>query len=291
MLHFKSIFFDFPITIVVDVLPCLPGTMLESQVCVCENAIITTTTDCNGKNATVTKEGPNWIGNYDNCTIVYTQCPFDYCIQSSVTYPLDDPDRQCALNRSGLLCGGCDEGLSLMLGSNKCGQCTNDYLSLIIPFSLAGIALVIILIVLNITVTVGTINGLLFFANVVKIYQPLLLGTDNVPVLSQFISWINLDLGIETCFFAGMNACAKTGLQLVFPFYLWLLILLMISLSRRFSKLSQLVGNNAVPVLCTLLLLSYTKLLRTVIVIFNYATPTCSSGRVWFRDGTVSYFS
>ena len=185
------------------------------------------------------------------------------------------------------MCGGCDEGLSLMLGSNKCGECTNDYLSLIIPFSLAGIALVVLLIVLNITVTIGTINGLLFFANVIKIYQPLLLGTDNIPILSPFISWINLDLGIETCFFAGMNACAKTGLQFVFPLYLWLLILLIILLSRRFSKLSQLIGNNAVPVLCTLLLLSYTKLLRTVISIFIYPglSKNCIDHLVWYTDG------
>uniref|UniRef100_A0A1X7V323 Right handed beta helix domain-containing protein n=1 Tax=Amphimedon queenslandica TaxID=400682 RepID=A0A1X7V323_AMPQE len=286
---FESNFYQPPLLINVHIRPCLLGTSLSQQsgVCECDDFINSATTSCNSTTAVVTKDGSSWIGSYNNCTtiIYYQYCPYDYCIQSSVNYSLDDPDKQCALNRSGLLCTQCNEGLSLMLGSNKCGECTNDYLSLIIPFSLAGIALVILIIVLNITVTVGTINGLLFFANVVKIFQPILLGTDNTPVLSQFIAWINLDLGIETCFFDGMNVCAKIGLQFVFPFYLWLLILLIIVLSGRFSKLSQLIGNNAVPVLCTLLLLSYTKLLRTVISIFTYANPssTCT-GILWYNN-------
>ena len=48
----------------------------------------------------------------------------------------------CLHNRSALLCGQYDEGLSLMLSLNQCGQCTYDYLALIIPFGLAGIVLV-----------------------------------------------------------------------------------------------------------------------------------------------------
>uniref|UniRef100_A0A1X7UE90 Right handed beta helix domain-containing protein n=1 Tax=Amphimedon queenslandica TaxID=400682 RepID=A0A1X7UE90_AMPQE len=289
-IHFETNFFQPPLIIDVNVLPCLPGTYLsqQSHVCECDNSIKNATISCNGTGAVVIKEGNSWIGpNYNNCTnIVYQFCPYDYCIQSQVTFPLNESDRQCALNRSGLLCGRCSEGLSLMLGSNNCGECTNDYLSLIIPFSLAGVVLVILLLVLNLTVTVGTINGLLFFANVIKINQPLFYGTDSVPVLSQFISWINLDLGIKTCFFAGMTTCTKTALQFVFPFYLWFLILLIIFLSRRFSKLSQLIGKNSVPVLCTLLLLSYTKLLRTIISIFIVANPssTCT-GFVWYNSG------
>ena len=295
-----------PIIISVDIKQCLPGTTLsqQSHVCECDQSVI----NCNGINATVMKNEPSWIAVYNksNCTriIVYPFCPYDYCKQSSVTFSLSDPDKQCAFNRSGLLCGACDQNLSLMLGSNKCGECTNDYLALIIPFALAGIILVILLIALNLTVTVGAINGLLFFSNVVKIYQPLLFGIDNVPVLSQFISWINLDLGIETCFANGLNSFYKSLLQFAFPFYLWFLIILIIKLSQSFSKLSRVIGNNAVPVLCTLLLLSYTKLLCTVISILKYATPfryatpfknvTSSSGcigAVWYDDATEPYFS
>ena len=280
--------------IIVNIEPCLPGTYLsmESLICECNQIVIAATTSCNPVNGVVTKEGTSWVGIYDNCTLVYSPCPYDYCNQSSVNFSLSDPDMQCNphLNRVGLLCGGCAKGLSLMFGSNKCGNCTNDYLAFIIPFSLAGIVLVILIIALNLTVTTGTINGLLFFTNVVKIYQSLFFGTGNIPVLKQFIYWINLDFGIETCFIANMNSCVKIGLQFVFPFYLWFLIILIILLSRRFSKLSRLIGNNAVPTLCTLLLLSYTKLLLTVVSIFTFSKTSCTQELVWFIDGTVSYY-
>ena len=72
-------------------------------------------------------------------------------------------------NQSGLLCWQYHEGFSLMLGSNQCRQCTNDHLALIILFGLAGIALVAFIIGLNITVSLSTVNGLIFYANVVKI--------------------------------------------------------------------------------------------------------------------------
>ena len=35
-------------------------------------------------------------------------------------------------------------------------------------------------------------------------------------VLNVFIAWLSLDFGIESCFYSGMNAYAKTWLQLVF---------------------------------------------------------------------------
>ena len=152
------------------------------------------------------------------------------------------PSKQCLLNRSGILCGQCAEGLSLMLGSNQCGQCTNDYIALIIPFAVAGIALTAFVIVLNLTVSVGTINGLIFYANIVKIYEAIFFPNGSIPILSQFISWLNLDLGIETCFFDGMNSCSKTWLQFIFICYVWFLLMLVIILSKYSSKVVWLVG-------------------------------------------------
>ena len=283
-----------PITVTLNKLQCLPGTSLDSNNGVCE-CDLPSNFNCIGYDAQVTKEDQSWIAAYSNTintcmgTIVCQFCPYDYCVQSKIKFTLSDPDKQCADNRSGLLCGKCDVGLSLMLGSNKCGECTNDYIALIIPFSLAGVALVILLIVLNLTVAVGTVNGLLFFANIIRIYNPLFHGISNIPVLRLFISWINLDLGIETCFFDGLNSFYKNLLQFVFPLYLWILILLIILLSQKFSKFSQKIGNNSVPVLCTLLLLSYTKLLRTVISICIYARPSNCSGVLWYNDATEPY--
>lgn len=259
----------------------------KTQKCECDfdwrnDASIT----CNELNGTFTRAGLTWIGVCeDNCTIKSQFC--EYCKFPTINLYLNDSDVQCDLNRTGIRCGECAQGLGLMLGSNRCKDCSNGYIALTILFALAGVVLVIFIILMNLTVTVGAINGFLFFANVVKMYQPIFIGFNDFPVLSQLISWVNLDLGIETCFFAGMNACVKSGLQFIFPFYVWFLILIIIFLSRKFSRLSQLIGNNAVPVLCTLILLSYTKLLRNIVDIFSYSR-VCSQ-IVWYNNPRVQY--
>ena len=65
-------------------------------------------------------------------------CPLDYCTSESKYINLNDPDKQCNVNRSGLLCGKCKKGLSLVLGSSQCKECRNNYLALFIPFALVG---------------------------------------------------------------------------------------------------------------------------------------------------------
>ena len=296
--------------ITVNVSPCPNGFCLSKNtfICNCEYAMasVGTIQSCNASNNLITKtSGSLWLNGTDVCTMSYSSCPFDYCINDMIpTFNLSNPNEQCAHNRGGISCGNCSNGMSLMLGSNKCANCANtNNVALIIPFGLLGILLVVLVIALNLTVTVGTINGLLFFANVIKIYQPLVTNFDKIPILSQFISWINMDFGIETCFYDGMGSCGKTGLQFVFPVYLFMLFLIIIALSRWFSKFARLIGSNSVPVLCTLLLLSFTKLLRTVLLIFSYTrlhkykcneveSATCndSSETLWFIDGNYKYF-
>ena len=107
-----------------------------------------------------------------------------------------------------------------MLGSNQCGQCTNYYIALIISLAVAGIALIAFIIALNLTVSVGTLNGLIFYANIVNIYEPIFFPNGPVKLFSQFFSSLNLDLDIETCFIEGYS---KTWPQFIIPAYVWFL--------------------------------------------------------------------
>ena len=101
--------------------------------------------------------------------ILYKTCPTGYCTNDTVDITLDNTDIQCASNRDGLLCGKCSNGYSLMLGSSKCKKCSNTYLTLLIPFAVAGIALVIFLSFLRLTVATGMINSLILYANIVQV--------------------------------------------------------------------------------------------------------------------------
>ena len=230
-----------------------------------------------------------------NCTVVISDCPFDYCtIDSDVYFNLNDStDRQCAYNRTGTLCGQCQEGLSLMLGSNACYKCTNTYLFLLMAFIIAGIVLVSCLITFNMTVSVGTINGLLFYVNIIKLNEAVFFPNGSIPVISHFISWMNLDFGFEVCFFNGLNGYWKTWLQFVFPFYVWLIAILIIIISRKSIRISQYLCSNIISVLATLILMSFTKILRNVTNALAVTKLHCDKYQefVWSIDGNVNYMS
>ena len=76
------------------------------------------------------------------------------------------------MNRFGILCGECQSEYSLALASNICLLCSDNVnLALLIFFAAAGILLVLFIEVLDMTVSQGTINGLIFYANIVWAYQ------------------------------------------------------------------------------------------------------------------------
>ena len=141
---------------------------------------------------------------------------------------------------------------------------------------MAGIVLVTSLYVLNFTVTIGTINGIIFYANIVSINDSVFFVNDSVfKPLRVFISFTNLDLGIETCFYNGIDTYHKTWLQLFFPFYLIIIAVSIITASRYSTRILRLTFTRSLPVLGTLFLLSYTGVLRTVLtVLFSYSTIT-----------------
>ena len=244
-----------------------------------------------------------WI-SYVNETgyLVYPNCPFDYCLSNSPPFYPNQPngaDAQCAFDRSSLLCGSCQPGLSLSLGSSHCLPCPSYWPALLIVITiaaiLAGIALVALLLVLNMTVAVGTLNGLIFYANVVHANKSILLPFQMRNFITVFISWLNLELGIDTCYFPGMNIYIKTWLQLAFPAYVILLVVLVISISSYSTKFSNLIGKkDPVATLATLILLSYAKLLEICfkslsVGILDY--PDGFSEMLWLPDATVTYLS
>ena len=116
-------------------------------------------------------------------------------------------------------------------------------------------------------------------------------NTSILPSQYIFISWLNLDLGIETCFFDGLSAYSKVWLQFVFPVYIWSIAGLIIVLSRYSDRVAKVMGNNSVPVLATLFLLSYAKLLCTIISALSLSilTTTDGSKTVWSTDGNIDY--
>ena len=293
------------VTVYIEVKSCPRGFELNDYQCECDkrlsNRFKGIVCDINA-DTIATKESTIWLRYDENYLKVQASCPLDYCQATSDNISLENPDEQCANDRSGVICGSCQDNYSIGLGGSKCLQCTsNSPLIWLIPvFAVAGVALVALLLVCNMTISHGTLNGLIFYANVVSITR--LTSFQNCsfhPILSVFIAWLNLDFGVETCFYSGMDTYQKTWLQFAFPLYIWLLVGAIILVSHYSFTAVKVFGRNNIAILATLFLLSYTKILKTIITALNFTQVFQGSANdtsdplvpyyVWIYDGNIEY--
>ena len=162
----------------------------------------------------------------------------------------------------------CRPGSSLSLGSSGCVECSHwrqNLIGIVIAAFVGGIVLIIIVLALNMTTAVGTLNGILFYANTVSINADTYLPFSTPNVVTVFISWLNLDLGFDVCLFEGMDASDKAMIQIAFPAYVILLVTIVIVISEYSTKFAKLIGKgNPVAALATMILLSYAKFFAVI---------------------------
>ena len=190
---------------------------------------------------------------------------------------------------------GCRSDHGLSLGSSRCLQCPEKWhqilIGTVVAAFIAGIALIIFMLALNMTVAVGTLNGILFYANIVAAnadtYFLPFTTTDFVTVL---ISWLNLDIGFDICFVkaeglydVGFDQLYKALLQLAFPAYVIVLVIIVIVASECSSKFAKIIGKgNPVAVLATMILFSYAKFFDAILMSFSllYGQPALGSQNI-----------
>ena len=104
-------------------------------------------------------------------------CPLNYCKSGYKAVKIgDDPSKQCASNRTGILCGTCKVNFSLAIGSSRCIECSNSHnMALLLAFAAAGVCLVLSILALNLTVTQHIIGFIftLILSGLIKIFLPL----------------------------------------------------------------------------------------------------------------------
>ena len=276
--------------------------------CTCDSKLSPYITNCNIETSSIIRENTNsWI-TYINRTdppgyVIHPNCPFDYCKPQTdnVSINLNLPngaDAQCAFNRTGTLCGACQEHLSLSLGSSRCLPCPSHwpavFVVILLAAIIAGVLLVTALLALNMTVAVGLINGFIFYANIMSANSAVFFPSSEPSFPTVFVAWLNLDLGIDVCFFDGLDTYIKTWLQLAFPVYIISLVVIIIIVSEYSPRFAALIGRkDPIATLATLILLSYAKLLSITITALSSADisyPDGSQETVWLPDGNVKYF-
>ena len=192
--------------------------------CDCDPALSPFITNCTSATSTAIREGTNsWITYINDSDppgfVIHPNCPYDYCKPQTkkviINFNLPKgEDSQCAFDRTGTLCGGCKENLSLSLASSRCVPCHTHwpavFVVILLAAVIAGILLVTVLLALNMTVSVGLINGFIFYANIVSAGSAIFFPSSEPSFPSVFVAWLNLDIGIDVCFIDGLDAYTKT---------------------------------------------------------------------------------
>ena len=284
---------------------------IDSCQCDCDSQLWPHFTNCSGyllvrdSNVWVTyinesEDSSHYLVQY----LIHPYCPYNYCHDSDamIKINLSEPngsDAQCVNNRAGLICGRCARGFSLSIGSSRCVTCPRLWplitVGIIIGSIIGGIALVALLLIFNLTVATGTLNGIILYANIVSSNSSTFFPPTVSIFIIFFISWLNLEAGFDSCFFEGLDAYWKTLLQLVFPSYIIFLVAVVIIVSEHSPRFAKMIGKrNPVATLATLILFSYTKLLGSIIsslsfTVLNY--PNDTRQLVWLPDASVGFLS
>ena len=209
----------------------------------------------------------------------------------------------CLYNREGILCGNCSTNYSIVFGSTECRQCSNWWLWTLVFYAVAGPLLIYLLYTLRLTLTTGTLNGIIFYIQIANagLYDVLSINARQCSWVVKYsmklalfvISILNLNLGFPLCFYNGMTELWKAGLSVLFPLYLLTIVVVIIILSRHSVRLSNRIAHSSVQVLVTVVHLSFTKLLLAIVDVFTpvqlYNSTMNNLINVWFNDGSVTY--
>lgn len=277
---------------------CLQGFTFENMImtCVCNQSLVDRNVQCNLDDLTLNVPDAVWVGTLadKNSTedLVVASC-FEHCRRGDKEISLQPPDydSQCreGFHRAGVLCGGCLQNYSTVLGDAKCRQCSHWSLLLVPLFGVLGVLLFLTVALLEVTVDNGWMYAVLFFSNLLVLTSPTLPSQFNVIFVPAHL--LSLELGIGICFYDGMTALHRVFIKLIFPFYLFLLMLIFTLLTRKVTVSHRF---SPVKTFVTLGMMSYTSVLSTCTEILAGVSLVTVGGERqlhWISDPNIVYFS
>ena len=282
---------------------CPTGFDLSSNKCECSKFIKSmmqkyahTNISCEIQDVSISRNNYFWMGMIDNKTLGFSAiCPLGYCT-STKSFSINDdlPKHMCVQHRTGKICGSCETNYSVVFGRNTCHKCSSLSLLNILGIAVLGIVLVIIMYSLQLTLDKGTVGGVIFYANtlIIGIFYSHDIKHSDYGYHVTYVYLINLSINFKLCFFNGMTEVVKVGFKFIFPIYIWLLVCIIVIVSRYSTRISNLTSKRSVQVLTTLVHLSLARFLLTVMEIFAFVQLHLENGKtevVWLASGDVPY--
>ena len=273
------------VNLTIELSLCHPGFWQypKSEKCECYSTI-KDVVFCSGNSSTI-KRG-YWFGNVTEKPTV-TVCPIHYCnftcCESSNGYYHLSPvrDNQCRSHRSGTACGSCSDGYTLSFDSTECvsiKNCTAGHTILVILLSITYWIVMVtsVFAIMYYKVGIGYLYGITYYYSVVDILLSQNLHVNRglyltVSMMSSFSKITPQFLG-DLCFTTEMSGIDQQFIHYMHPLAV-ILILGIISLSARMSqKISVFISRRIIHVICLLILLSYTSIASTSLMLMRPLT-------------------
>ena len=269
------------VNLIIELSPCHPGFWQYPNSLKCECYKANDIVFCSGGSSTV-KRG-YWFGIVTgNPTVTF--CPINYCnftccVTFNGYYHLSPVrDNQCMLHRSGTACGSCEEGYTLSFDSVECinvKQCSIGQTVLIVALILLYWIIIIAAVfsMMHFKVGIGYLYVMTYYYSVMDLllnqnwYLSSALNT-TVNVMSSIAKIIPQFLG-HFCFIINMSGIDQQFIHYIHPVAISLFLVLITVLARRSLKLSSFISKGIIHVICCLLLLSYTSLATTSLLLMR----------------------
>ena len=271
------------VSLTIELSPCHPGfwqyPTSQNSKCECYNA--NDVVFCSGSNSTI-KRG-YWFGNISGKPTI-TFCPINYCnftcCETTNGYYHLSPvrDDQCRSHRSGTACGSCNENYTLSFDSVECvhvSKCSIGWTIIIILLTVLYWVIIIVAVftVMHFKVEIGYLYAIAFYYSVVDIllnynwYLSSALYT-TINFMSSIAKIIPQFLG-QFCFITSMSGIDQQFIHYIHPVAISLFLVLITVLARRSHRLSSFISKGIIHVICCLLLLSYTSLATTSLLLMR----------------------
>ena len=273
------------VRLIAELSPCHSGFHYDSadEKCVCydDSDIVS----CSGSTSTI-KRG-YWFGIVEGKTTVAT-CPNNYCdftcCETTNGFYRLSPMRlnQCSSHRSGTACGSCEEGYTLSYDSAKCvsvdDKCTTGQTVLVIVLSVIYwiVLVVVVFVVTYYHVEIGYFYVITYYYSMLDVLldQHLYVSQGLFTVVSIMSSTAKVTpqfLG-QLCLVKEMSGIDQQFIHYVHPLAVTIIVG-MICLSARMSyRFSAFVSRGVIRVICFLLLLSYTSVATTSLLLLRSLT-------------------
>ena len=271
------------VNITIELSPCHPGFWQypNSTKCECYNA--SDIVFCSDTHRSSTIRRGYWFGSVTGKPTV-TFCPINYCnftcCETSNGYYHLSPVRynQCRPHRSGIACGSCKEGYTLSFDSVECvhvEDCSTGGTILVLVLVLLYWIVIIAAVfsMMHFKVPIGYLYAIAYYYSVVDLllnqnwYLSNALNT-TINVLSSVAKIIPQFLG-QFCFITNMSGIDQQFIHYIHPVAVSLFLGMITVLARRSRRLSLKISAGIIHVICCLLLLSYTSLATTSLLLMR----------------------